>query len=209
MGSSGAASPIGQPIRYYLDNLNTAHLSKCSSYTDGHKYYLNLVVGSDTEPDTQLIYDTRYGKWYPGTINKSYRYGCLFDNIPYAADETGQTYKVNTGTTDNGTAIAWMLETKDFDEGIPENEKEYWELALQFKAPSGTTLLLEASVDQGVTYYPIGDPITTASIAQMSSEIIPLDTLPLGYWARFRLSGTGPFTLYRMTRFFRIQPFQY
>jgi hypothetical protein len=209
MGAAGAASQIGQPIRYYLDNINAAHLTKCSAFTDGHRFYLNLVVGSDTEPNTQLIYDTRYSTWYPGMMSKGYRYGVLFNNIPYASDSTGQTYKINDGTTDAGSAIAYQVVTKDFDEGIPENEKEYWELALQYKAPTGTTLILEASVDQGVTYYQIGDPITTGNIAQMGNEIIPLDTLPLGNWVRFRLTGTGPFTLYRMTRFFRIQPFQY
>lgn len=209
MGAAGAASSIGQPIRHYLNNINTAYLTKCSAFTDGHRYYLNLVVGISTEPNTQLIYDTRYDKWYPGMMEKNYRYGVLFNNVSFAGDAAGQTYKINDGTTDAGSPIAYRVETKDFDEGIPENEKEYWEMALQYKAPTGTTLKLEASVDQGVTYYQIGDPITTGNVAQIGHEIIPLDTLPLGYWVRFRLTGTGPFTLYRMTRFFRIQPFQY
>jgi hypothetical protein len=118
----------------------------------------------------------------------------------------GQTYQEFNGITNNGTAISWQLETKDFTESAPEQEKEYFSLQIQFLAPTGTTLTVEASVDQGTTYYTIGDPITTSPNAQMQSIIIPLDTVPMGNWVRFRLSGTGPITIYRVTRLFNILP---
>lgn len=204
IGASGAASRIGGPIHGYLNRINKAHLDKCSAFTDGVRYYLNLVIDNATEPNIRLSYDTRRDKriWRVAGINEQYRYGVLFNGEAYAGNASGQTYRINALPT-QGT---WMIESKDFDRS--EAEKEYWQLYNQVYFPAGSTLKIEASVDQGNTWYTIGDTIVSNS-AQNDATIIPLDTLPLGYWVRFRFSGTGPFRLYSSQRYFRVQPIQY
>ncbi|MNP55288.1 hypothetical protein D3C76_1499170 [compost metagenome] len=118
----------------------------------------------------------------------------------YAGNATGTTYRLNAATTTG----AWMVETKDFDKA--EAEKEYNEIHTQMYAPSGTTVKVEVSTDQGTTWIQIGDPIVGSSSAQNQNIIVPLDTVPLCNWIRFRFSGTGPFRLYGFERYFKIMP---
>jgi hypothetical protein len=208
IGAGGQAQAIGEPIRQYIRDLNTSQYAKCSAYTDGLRYYLNLVTGTNTEPNIRLVYDPRKGRqmWRVCRLNEQYRYGVFFNGKPYVSNSSGQTYLTNSGTTDNGSALSWSIETKDFD--ISEAEKEYYELHMQVYAPSGTTLSVQASVDQGVTYTACGESITGSSSAQNINIIIPLDTVPLGYWIRFKFTGSGEFRLYRFETYFRVQPVQ-
>lgn len=205
IGAAGASSRIGEPVRTYINRINKAHLDKCCAFTDGLRYYLNLVIDNATEPNIRLMYDTRKGYriWRVSAINEQYRYGAFFNGVPYAGNASGQTYKVNA--TD--TTGPWMLVSKDFDRS--EAEKEYWQLYNQCYFPSGSTLTLEASVDQGKTWHAIGDTMVSSDVDQNDATIIPLDVVPLGFWIRFRISGTGPFRLFAQQRHFRIQPIQY
>lgn len=206
--SGGYPVAIGEPIREYLDDINTTHLDKCFAGTDGLRYELGLVTGANTEPNILLTFDPRRkgNPWNVKSEINGLRYSATFDNVLYCGDYLGQTYKLNSGTDDNGTAIPWEVVTKDFDEGMPEAEKEYYELHLQIDAPTGTTLTVQASVDQGETYTTVGDPITTDTVAQNVNMIIPLDTVSISNWIRFRISGSGQFTLYQVQRYFRVQP---
>lgn len=206
--TAGQPTPIGEKIRRYLNLINTAQIGRCWAGTDGIRYFLGLVTVANTQPDTMLMYDPRYGTWRVNKINDNLRYSANINNVWYAGDATGQTYKMQQGQNDNGTAIAWSLTTKDFDEGSPELEKEYWELHLQMLAPTGTTFTLQVSTDQGTTYTQIGDPITAQGIYQDIPVIVPLDTVPISHWTRFKLSGTGEVTINSMQRFYRLHPFQ-
>lgn len=205
IGAAGASNRIGEPIRSYLNRINPAALDRCSGFTDGLRYYLNLCLDSATEPNYRFMYDTRREKaiWHVAGLNEQYDYGVLFNGDPYAGNASGQTYKVNAAATTG----AWSITSKDFDKS--EAEKEYWEMYNQCYFPTGSTLTIEASVDQGNTWFSIGDTITSSSSAVNDATIIPLDVVPLANWIRFRLSGTGPFKLYSSQRYFRIQPIQY
>lgn len=205
VGAAGASSRIGEPVRSYINRINKTHIDKCCAFTDGLRYYLNLVIDGATEPNIRLMYDTRKGYriWRVSAINEQYRYGVMLNGIPYAGNASGQTYKVNAAPTTG----AWSITTKDFDRS--EADKEYWQLYNQCYFPPGSTLTLEASVDQGLTWHTIGDTMVSSSVDQNDATIIPLDTVPLGLWIRFRMSGTGPFRLYAQQRHFRIQPIQY
>jgi hypothetical protein len=205
IGAAGASSRIGEPVRGFINRINKTYLDKCSAFTDGIRYYLNLVIDGSTEPNIRLMYDTRknYQIWRVSAINESYRYGIQLNGITYAGTTSGQTYKVNAAPSTG----PWMMETKDFDRS--EAEKEYWEIYNQCYFPPGSTFKLEASVDQGATWHTIGDPVTASATTQNDPAIIPLDTVPLGFWIRFRISGTGTFRLYSQQRYFRIQPIQY
>lgn len=208
--SGGYPVAIGEPIREYLDDINTTHLDKCFAGTDGLRYELGLVTGTNTEPNILLTFDPRRkgNPWNVKSEINGLRYSATLDNVLYCGDYLGQTYKLNSGTDDNGTLIPWELITKDFHEDIPEAEKEYYQLYMQIDASAGTTLTVQASVDQGETYTTIGDPIVVESTAQNEKIIIPLDTLNLGNWVRFKISGTGQITIYQIQRYFRVLPTQ-
>ncbi|MCM3703792.1 hypothetical protein [Paenibacillus macerans] len=202
IGAAGAANRVGEPVRTFIKRINQTYLSKCCAFTDGLRYYLNLVIDNATEPNIRLVYDVRFKIWQVAGINEQYIYGTYFNNEVYAGNPSGQTFKLNAAPT-NG---AWMVETKDFDRS--EAEKEYNEIREQMYAPTGTAVKFEVSIDQGTTWYQIGDPIVGSSSAQNQNIIIPLDTVPLANWIRFRFSGTGPFRLYSFERYFKVHPIQ-
>lgn len=211
LGAGGNAVPIGEPIRSYLNVINPSHIDKCFGGTDGIRYYLGLVTGENTEPDTLLVYDPRRKreKWHVQSKITDLRYSATLNNVWYNGGLTGQTYKMNDGNTDNGIAIPFMYETKDYDEGFPEAEKEYFELHIQATAPTGTTMTVQASVDQGLTYNSVGDPIQVSSVAQNINIIVPLDAVPLGNWIRFKISGSGQINIFRIERYFNVLPVQH
>lgn len=205
MFKGGFPVPIGQRIRKYLDSLNSIQLSKCFGATDGIRYFLGLVTRANTQPDTLLVYDPRYDKWHVRSLNESFRYAAVLNNITYIGNAYGQTAILNSGYSGS----PWMVTTKDFTEGVQEMEKEYFELHLQMNAPNGTTLKVSASTDQGATWTQIGDPIQTGPVDQNMPIIIPLDAVPLSPWIRFKIEGTGEVKLYNAQRRFRLQPVQY
>lgn len=213
IGAGGAAREIGEPIREYLNRINTAEINKCFAWTDGIKYYLCLVTGSNTEPDTEIVYDPRPDrrKWRVRSVwVGGLRYGAYLNNVAYAGDYTGQTHKLNDGTTDNGFPIEWSTTSRPFDNGMKEAEKEPYEMHIEGYFPAGTTLTVALSPsDRGSDFVTIDyDPASTNSVAQSKNLIVPLDTVPLCNWYRSRLSGTGPVELYEAQIYSRVQPVQ-
>lgn len=209
MFSSGLPIAIGESIRPYLDNINTTYWSRCFGATDGLRYYLGLVTGANTQPDTFLMYDPRYHIWRISSLSDNFRYSANLNNVWYIGDSTGLTKKMNQGTSDNGTAITWMITSKSFDEGMPETEKEYNELHIQAYIPVGSTLNIYVSTDERGTNFTLIDTIVgTVATAQNSNIIIPLDTVALTSYMRYKLSGSGEVSIYSVERYGTLQPTQ-
>lgn len=212
IGAGGTAQAIGGPIKGFIDSINQSSIGNSCAFTDDGRYYLCIPTGANTQPDTCLVYDTRFRKWLPYSINlPGLRFGALLNNIAYAGDNSGQTFKMNDGTTDAGTAIPWRVQSRPFDDGIKETEKELWEMHLQGYFPTGSTLTVEVAPDDiGSTWYTINyDPSTASSATQNRNLIVPLDTVPLCNFYSYRLTGTGPATIQEVQRYSRIQPVQY
>jgi hypothetical protein len=167
---------------------------------------------TNTQPDTCLVYDTRFRKWLPYSINlPGLRFGAQLNNIAYTGDNSGQTFKMNDGITDAGTAISWRVQSRPYDDGQKEAEKELYQMHLQGYFPTNTTLTVEVAPDDiGSTWYTISYVPTTASDAtQNKNLLVPLDTVPLCNFYSYRLSGSGPATIQEIQRSSRIQPVQY
>ncbi|MNC03838.1 hypothetical protein D3C75_512620 [compost metagenome] len=203
IGAAGSANRIGEPVRTFINRVNTAYISTACAFSDGIRYYLNLPIDGATTPNIRLVYDQRYNLWTVSRLNEGYLFGLDFNGAVYAGNNSGQTYKVK-GESSSG---AFLVETKDFDRS--EAEKEYNEMHVQMYATSGTSLTIQASIDQGSTWYTIGDPVTASTSAQNQNVIIPLDVVPLANWIRFRFSGSGEFRLYGFERYFKTHPVQY
>lgn len=204
--TNGNPIPIGGKIRGFLNRINPTQVSKACAFTDGLRYYLCLPIDNANEPNIRLVYDTRYGRWRVPAYNENFRYGVMFNGVMYVGDASGQTWKVNNGTTDNGSAIPWSVTSKAFDEGIGEAEKEYKELHLQGYFPPGFTMTVSISTDdQGSNFIALNyDPTSAAAVSQNKNVIVPLDTTPLTHWFRYKLEGTGPVSIYNVQRYFRV-----
>ncbi len=208
MYAGGRPVAIGQKIRYYLNNLNTSQLARCCAYTDGIRYYLCLVTGANTQPNIRLVYDPRYKIWRIVALSENYRYGLLFNNLPYVGSSAGLTYLTNTGTTDDGTAISWSITSKPYQDGLAEAENEYYAFHSQIYLPSGSTAALSVSTDDRSTSFTTVDTFTTSTTEQSTNQIIPLDTVAITNFFRYRLAGTGPVEINQNQRMSREQPVQ-
>jgi hypothetical protein len=208
--TQGAPTPIGQKVRRYLDSINTTYWSKCFAGTDGQRYYLGIVTGTNTEPDTMLVFDTRYNVWRVYDIAiPQLRYSAFINNQWYCGNASGQTYKMNDNVyTDDGTAISWFVTSKPFDEGVKEAEKEYYEMHLQSYLPTGSTMTVSVSTDDRSASFTSIDTVTASSVEQNKNVIVPMDTVPLTNWLRYKISGTGYFELNEVQRYARVQPVQ-
>lgn len=210
--AGGTARGAGGPVRKFLDKINQNALNNACAFTDKGRYYICIPTGSNTQPDTCLVYDINIKKWLPYSINLGgIRCAAQLNNVAYAADANGMTYKMNDSTTDNGTAISWMIESRPFDDGMKEAEKELYQMYLQGLFPQGTTLKVDVSpYDTGNVWHTINyNPMDYAAETQNKRLIVPLDTVPLCYFYRYRLSGTGPATIQEVQRYSRIHPEQF
>lgn len=209
----GVPYDISQPVRPYLTSLNLSQIDKCFGGTDGQKYYIGLVTGANTEPNVLLVYDPRSGrkKWRVQSLITDLRYSTNFNGRWYNGGSSGKTYLMNDGDTDDGVAIPYSVTSKPFDEKYPEAEKEYYEMHMQGEFPSTATLGLSVSTeDQGSNFTAIEyDPIATSNLTQNRNLIIPMDTVPLAYWMRYKISGAGRIKIVGVQRYSRIQPVQY
>lgn len=200
IGAAGAANRIGEPVRTFINRINQAAISTACAFSDGIRYYLSIPIDGSTTPNIRLVYDQRFRIWTVSNLNENFLFGTYWNDTLYAGNASGQVYNVKGATTTG----AWLVETKDFDRS--EAEKEYSQLHIQMYAPSGTSLTIQVSIDQGNTWYTVGDPVTASTSAQNQNVIIPLDVVPLGNWIRIRFSGTGPFILYGFQRYFKTMP---
>ena len=215
MGTGEQAIPIGDPIQRYLKQVDSSFRSECCAFVDGQNYYLCLPVNS-TSCNTCLVYSTVYKKWLPysATMN-GIRYGAKFDNFElggaFIGDVNGMVYRVNKVDTDNGSPIPFSVTSKPYDDGMPEAEKEVYEMHIQGKFPPGTTLTVGTSDrDEGMVWENIDfDPDTLQSWAQNRNLIVPLDRGPLSNYYRYQISGTGRVQINSVQRYSRIQPVQY
>lgn len=207
--AGGAASSAGEPIRAILENINIDAISEACAWTDDYRYYLCIPTGSNTTCDTELVYDSRYRKWHIRNIALGgMRWGALLNNTPFGGWNNGMTYQLNNGTTDAGAAIPVRVDSKAYDEGVPDAEKEYYEMRIQGYVSTGSSLAVKISPrDRGENFDQI-DIVSSDSYTENSNIIVPMDTVPLTHWMRYRLEGTGYVEINQVQRYARVQPLQ-
>lgn len=212
VGAGDSARGVGSPIRKYIDQINKSAVENSFAFTVNNRYYLCIPTGSNTYPDTCLVYSYEHRQWLPYSISiPSMNWSVSLNGVAYTGDSSGQTYKMNDGTTDSGQTIPWKVQSRPFDDGIKEAEKELWEMHMLGLFPSGSTLKVEVSPkDDGTEWYNIDyDPIGNSGNTQNKNLIVPLDTIPLCHYYSYRLTGTGSAVIQEIQRYSRIQPTQY
>lgn len=98
----------------YWNTINTARLKHSHGvyYPKENEVWFALPYGAaQTNMNHIMVYNTRFncwsGPWSGFTRNTS----ALIDNKPHMGGFDGLLYDMDTGTSDNGTAISWDFET--------------------------------------------------------------------------------------------------
>lgn len=212
IGSGESVTSIGGPIKKFIQQIDPDVIGECFAYSTGERYYLFISKSPTVYPTLCFVYDLRFQCWLPYSATiPLLTEGTLFGKNSFAIASLGQVYKMDSSTTDPSGPIPWMIQSRPFDEGVKEAEKELWEMHILGRFAAGSTMTVQISPrDDSSEWYPVEyDPIGTNAATQNKNLIVPLDTMPLCNYYSYRLSGTGDVVIQEVQRYSRIQPVQY
>lgn len=157
----GASLPITYEVQAWIDRITaTSVTNACAAYFK-NKYWLFVPMDGATHNSHAIVYDFIQKGWalyrnhnilsaglstIEGT-NTLRLYGGESQN-------TALVYRMFDGTSDNGTAVAFLLETKREDFGTPHLDKAFQMVEIEAIASTGT-ITLESQID-GSGYSTVG-----------------------------------------------------
>lgn len=130
----------------HLDSVNMAQLSNACAYYFRNLYVLSVAQGDSTTNDRCYVFDTRFNAWvgWWDGINAnaffSYEDASGVEELYSCSETTGYVVKMFTGTDDNGTAIAWKVQTKNFNQKLFDQYKFYRNPVFWFKDVAGGSI---------------------------------------------------------------------
>jgi hypothetical protein len=149
-----------------LDSVNLASAQyACATYF--RNQYIICVPHSDSTINNRCyIFDTRFSCWVGYWTNIKANQFLVYSNgttedLYYGSEDTGYLIKMFTGTDDNGTAISWQLQTKNFNQKLFDTYKIYRNPTLWFKDVSAGS----------ITGFIINDGVFASGTFSIASEI--------------------------------------
>lgn len=177
---------IGQTVND-MDPINWAQANQMTASTFKRRYYLSYASGINTLPDTMAVYshDTRHWYFYDHPLSSLF-YEEDTDQF-LGGGQDGNTYILESGTTDNGAAIALVVETKDFtgSEPLMQGVRKlflYTKLDLNTQGDAVTIVLI------------VDDTVRGSQTVTTTGRTVRLLSFPAGaqgYRWRMRISYTG------------------
>lgn len=159
------------------------------------KIFVSYPAGTATVPSATLVYDEGTGIWFRDSRGfRSFHYDRIA-NVLYAGTTTGLVLQVGhdgTVSTDAGTVITPVVQTRDDDEGQPQQDKRLVELGID-----AATLTAQVTV---VADY-VRDPVLlgTSVHPTRSRGYLPAPAVaPHGFTLGYHLTWSGPGTLYQL-----------
>lgn len=130
----------------YLDSANLTYLQNSCAYYFRNLYVLCVPHGGSSTNNKAFPYDSRFGSWLGrwDNINAnaffSYQDASGNEELYYGSDITGYAVKMFTGTDDNGTAISWQIQSKNFNQKMFDTSKFYRNPIFWFKDVSNGSI---------------------------------------------------------------------
>ena len=197
----GAALAITEPIRDFIDTINWQYAKDvaCAVEWKG-QYYCSVPISPNQVNSHTIVYNPRNGSLDIRNYGFSDFSVGRFSSVPTLFSSYGATTGgVNTEEStfnDNGTAIAWTVETKRINgpngQAWPHLWKRGGELEVFFESTGSYVVAVSAAVDGG-SYTSLGNVTLTGTL-----PTLPID-LPFSLAdqnitkAKFNLSRMGRF----------------
>jgi hypothetical protein len=130
----------------HLDSTNVSQLENACAYYFRNQYILSVAQGDSTINNRCYVYDTRFSTWIGWWDNIYANDFFAFEDedgnedLYYCSENSGYIVKMFTGTDDNGTAIPWKVQTKNFNQGRFDQYKFYRNPIFWFKDVSGGSI---------------------------------------------------------------------
>lgn len=201
--TGGLPIEISQKINSYLEGIAFAYKDKICSGQFGKYILWSIPYGAVTTNNYTLQYDTEYKTWYiwnMGILNFT-----SLDEDLYGIDTSGYIWKLNSGTSDGGTAITWEYTTGVWNATPLRDRKVISDIYAIIDLPVGSTLTVSYSVtvdgNDFVSIY-----TATASASEQNTRIkIPTTILQGVTWYRLKFSGTAPCTINYLEPYLRVR----
>lgn len=129
-----------------LDSANLAYIGNACAFYFRNLYILCLTGSGSTTNDTCFVFDTRFGawvgKWTGINANAFFTYTDSSGNeeLYYCSETTGYIVQMFTGKDDNGSAIAWKIQTKNFMQNLFDQYKIFRNPIFWFKDVSNGSI---------------------------------------------------------------------
>lgn len=151
----------------HLDSANVTYLDMACAYFFRNLYILCVAQGGSTTNNRCYVFDARFNAWvgWWDNINANafftYTDSSGNEELYYCSETTGYIVKMFTGTDDNGTAISWKIQTKNFNQKLFDQYKIYRNPVFWFKDVA----------NGAITGYIINDGVFNSGIFNISSLI--------------------------------------
>lgn len=205
----GVPEPIGNQIKHFLDRVNWSKADRCfGGITDNDEYALGLVLDNDDYPSIILCFDLKTNIWRVNRKAQINSRSLLFGNQWYLMDRFGNVYKTE-GYAENSQPIQSYIISPPFSEGMPEAEKEYFEMHVQGKLSANSSISIYASTTVDGNDFVLIDTVEGDAQTISTNHIIPLDTVNLCNWLRIKLVAMGEVEIYSVELYYNLLPVQH
>lgn len=207
--------PISDPIQSYIDRINRPYAGRIAATHWQRWYVISFPLDSATTPSHTFRYDTTLNAWegpYPGvaanawtvaTLDQSGVADALHQPQLYFGDAVQPfVYRMFTGQSDNGSAIAYRETTKRIDYGQLDLMKQWIRLELIAEGTAAINLTIEADTGQGFVtigtvdltgdapVLPHGFPLMLGGAGVVFGKL-SLESLPRSRYIQLRFSASS------------------
>ena len=202
--TGGLPVEIGQKVKTYLEDINYTYKDNIICKGWRRWIYLSIPYGaSQTTNNYTLEYDTETKTWCVWDVG--YDDFVTIGEDLYGVDTDGKIRKINTGTTDDGTAITWEATTGVW-EGIPlRGRKVVSDIWAIVDLPSGSTMTISYSTTVDNDDFTTLASFTADSDEQNTRIKVPTSILQNITWYRLKISGTGNATIHYIEPHIRVK----
>jgi hypothetical protein len=206
---SGGSMPDKEFSLQVMDTIrrvNPLYAHKSVSWTDGIRYYLAVPTGGNTSPDTVLQYDPMFNIWNTWEFNPRISANAvLMNGVLYGGNQSGEVMKFDA-SSDGGAAISWEWVSKPFSFSSLAAKSRWFRLWAVADVPSGSTMNIHLSDQEDGENWTLVKTVGADADVQAQEILIPITLVNHSNFIRVRLSGSGPVTVYEVSRQERVFP---
>lgn len=193
--TGGFPVDISQKVKKYLEAINYTHKAKIVAGVQGRYIYVSIPYGSSaTTNNITLEYDTETRNWY--IIDKGYLNFVNIGEFLYGVRIDGVVDKMNTGTADGSTAIAWYHNTGILNAVPVKPNTTLANIYMEVLLPTGSTMTVKQCESTDDADFTLIKTLSASADEQKARIQVPTSTLASSERYRLQVAGTGPATIY-------------
>lgn len=171
----GKIYPVAFDLGEFTDLVNVTYLDKAVAVAYKNSYLLAIAGTGSTTNNIVFEFDTLTNRWTKHQYAFSIYDFCLDGDDLYCAASDKKIYKLDTGTTDGGTAITYQWVSDALDLGKPGMKKKVKNIAVELgNVSAGGTLSVYLKEDGGSysSAYSVAIPTT----APGATKVVKVNT---------------------------------